>query len=193
MSHVVECPKCHSGILADRLQSTTAHNCFGCGLPVTGLVFPALNEVHTPPPSLANPATGEDAVCFYRADQRATAVCEKCGVFVSEMYRVRLGDSDYCTNCFANAKQDGSIPELTARSTLRDSQALIIAIVPLLLAFPVVVVTAPYVLYLVLRYWKNPGGMVKRSKWRMVLAGVIGLLELIGGLAFAYFVWKESV
>ena len=155
---------------------------------MSGTVFPAVHLAKAEKPTLSNPATGEDAVCFYRADQRATAVCAQCGVFVSEMYRVRIGDDDYCTNCVAKSRDDHNIPALVTRSTLRDYQAMNAAVFSLVLVIFIApaLFIAPWVIYLAIRYRKAPGGILPRSAWRMPVSAILAIIAFIGSAVWGY-------
>lgn len=189
----VECPKCRTKIAAEKLALVDNLPCYGCGNTLSGTVFPAIDLTKREKPSLSNPATGEDAVCFYRSDQRASTVCAQCGVFISEMHRVRVGDEDFCTNCVAKSYDTNNIPALRTRSSLKDYQALLWAILPLILFFPIVILTAPYAFFLVIRHRNNTGGIIKRSNWRMPVAGILAVVEFIGIIALGIVVWQEMI
>ena len=47
-------------------------------------------------------------------------------------------------------------------------------------------------LYYVIRYWKNPGGIVKRSRWRMILAAVLAIIQIGACIYFGITIWQET-
>jgi hypothetical protein len=61
---------------------------------------------------------------------------------------------------------------------LYDSAALSLAILPLLF-WPFTVVTAPMAVFMGFRYWKTPSSIIPRTKIRLVLAIVIGFIEIV--------------
>jgi uncharacterized BrkB/YihY/UPF0761 family membrane protein len=79
---------------------------------------------------------------------------------------------------------------LEQERTLYDSIALVVATWPLVI-FYFTVITAPATLVLCLKYWRKPISIVRRSKWRMWVAGLTAVVQLILWVAlFAFFMVK---
>ena len=118
-------------------------------------------------------------------------VCSQCGVFISEMYRVRKGDQDFCTHCFAKAAKNPKTADNanTSKAILHDVRAEYWTFLPFLFAWPLTVITGWVGLFIVIRYWKNPGGLLpRRSHLRMFITALFAVLEIIGASAFWLFV-----
>lgn len=186
----IKCPSCRVACRPGN-GSGKPLQCRKCRKAVEVLTFPASFRSHRQADHFLNPATEEDAVCYYRADQRAVAVCSQCGVFISEMYRVRKGDQDFCTHCFAKAAKNPKTADNanTSKAILHDVRAEYWTFLPFLFAWPLTVITGWVGLFIVIRYWKNPGGLLpRRSHLRMFITALFAVLEIIGASAFWLFV-----
>jgi hypothetical protein len=49
-------------------------------------------------------------------------------------------------------------------------------------------ITAPMALYTAIRHWNSPRSIVRPGKTRLVLAIVLGTIELMGWIALVYFI-----
>ena len=56
-------------------------------------------------------------------------------------------------------------------------RALMLAVVPVFV-WPVTLLTAPVAFYLAVTGWKEPQSLVAPGRWKLVLAGVISLVQL---------------
>jgi len=56
-----------------------------------------------------------------------------------------------------------------------------------LIIFYFTILTAPTTLYIVIRYWNAPGSIVRKSRWRMVVAFIAALLEIAAWVVGIYF------
>jgi hypothetical protein len=56
-----------------------------------------------------------------------------------------------------------------------------------MLIFYFTILTAPATIYIVLRHGKAEGSIVGRSKWRMVVAFIIALLQIAGWVYVIYY------
>jgi hypothetical protein len=172
------CPSCN-GALPERFfrQPRTDGSCPTCGTMLGLSLFPALFRpaAKIDPQGLLT-AEGE-ATCFEHVNKRAVAVCNKCGRFLCALCEVEVAGKIWCPSCLIPANSTGPIQALEQRRTLFDSIALALATLPSLLLYPVLL-TAPTVVYLGIRYWKKPSSMIPRGKWRFVVALLVALLEL---------------
>ncbi len=175
---LIFCPSCN-GALPDYLfqKPQVDGNCPTCGTTLGLTLFPALfrSAAKIDPQALLT-EEGE-ATCFEHADKRAVAVCNKCGRFLCALCEVEVGGKLWCPSCLIPANTNAPIEALEKRRTLYDSIALALATLPTLLIYPALV-SAPVVVYLCIRYWKKPGSIVPRGKWRFVVALLIALIEL---------------
>jgi hypothetical protein len=72
-------------------------------------------------------------------------------------------------------------PNVTSR-TLFDSIALTLPLASLIL-YPLNIVAAPTALTIAILKWRQPLSPVRRNRWRLVLAILISLAEIIGWTA----------
>jgi len=96
----------------------------------------------------------------------------------------------WCPACFTAGEYAAKTGEPENCRTLYDSTALMVAVVPLLL-WPFTAISAPIALFVALRYWNRPLSLVRRWRWRSVLAALVALCEIAGWIwGTAYFVLK---
>lgn len=86
-----------------------------------------------------------------------------------------------CPDCLQRNVSTERIDTLINRRTRYDSIALYLALFPMLL-FYLTVFTAPVALFIAIRYWKAPGSIVSRIRWRMPLAATVSALQISGWL-----------
>ena len=171
------CPRCGRALDPRDADLAEVH-CYGCGSRLELRTYPALRRAE-PAGSKGELLDDEsEAACFKHSNKKAIAHCSKCGRFLCALCEVELGDETVCFDCFAEGAREGA-GELERKAVVWDSVALSLAIIPILLWF-VTVVTAPLTLFIVARYWKNPGGLVPRTRIRFIAAGGIALLQLAG-------------
>ncbi len=153
--------------------------CAGCDAYLQVEVFPAFFR------GIANTGIGEtlgsegEARCFYHETKRAAAVCEECGRFLCSLCELRIGGRIVCPSCVERGRADGSMEALITRRTLFDGIALSLSLLPLLIFF-VTPVTAPMAIYIAVRYWKKPGSILPRTRFRFVLAILFASLQVAG-------------
>jgi hypothetical protein len=159
--------------------------------PVLAEAFPAL---------LAPPAVGRagealvvegESSCFYHPAKRAMAACESCGRFLCALCDVDLNGRHLCPACLETGKRKGKLGQLENRRMRYDSLALTLSLAPLLI-FYFTILTAPGTIYVVLRYWNAPSSLVSRGRWRMVVALIIALAEIVGWILGFYFIWNSG-
>ena len=75
--------------------------------------------------------------------------------------------------------------QLENRRELYDSRALALAWIPMLTVW-FTLITAPMALYMAIRYWKAPGSIIPRRKWRFILAILIASMQILGWIAVFY-------
>jgi hypothetical protein len=67
--------------------------------------------------------------------------------------------------------------------------ALTLAIAPMLIMW-LTIATAPATIYIVIRYWNARSSILKRSRWRMVVAFIIAVLQIAAWIFFIYFIYR---
>ena len=173
---IVQCSKCHAEIPRELYNVPQLSACPGCDSPVRALVFPRFAQ--SPARVLAERAAQGEAVCYYHALKRATTACDQCGRFVCALCSLDLGSGQvFCPNCAESGLRKDKIPTVRSDRRLYDSQALMMATVPILLVWPTLL-TAPIALFLAIRHWNSPRTLVPRSRIRLVLAILLSLTTI---------------
>jgi hypothetical protein len=191
----IPCNRCNRPLPKWGLAAQQATLCPECGASSIVRVFPALFYAPSGPVSTVAAAEGE-AACFDHPGKRAVAACSRCGRFVCQLCAVEFKDAVWCPSCFtageskAKAKSEGAGFENSR--TLYDSTALIVAVAPLLL-WPFTAISGPIAVFMAFRYWNRPLSLVRRWRWRTVLAAAIGLCEVGGWIwLVAYYALKAG-
>jgi hypothetical protein len=172
------CPSCQRVLEPLSWHGEASGNCRRCNTDFEFLVFPALNATRArvaPKAVLA----AEHATCFFHAENQAEAVCNSCGRFLCNVCAVDFNQQKLCPGCVASANtaRVGAV----AQRTLFGGIALVLAVVPLLI-LPVTLFTAPVALGFVIYGWRKPRSLVATGPGRLILAGSIASLEIVGWL-----------
>lgn len=184
------CPSCKRPLEAHAWRDETGGGCTRCRADFDFIGFPALRtERARLAPRAA--AAAEDSVCFYHPENRADAVCEDCGRFLCTVCTLEFTGRHVCPSCISVAKRAEAEPTVRTR-TIYDRLALLLALAPLLV-WPLTLVTAPVTIGMVLYGWKKPGSLVLgRSRTRLVLAAIIGALQIGGWASLGISWWLRS-
>ena len=179
MTRPVRCPQCRTLLSPGIYNSGAFHECPGCRQPTRVDAFPALLS----PPAAGRAAEGliveGESSCFFHPAKRASVACESCGRFLCSVCDIELAGQHLCSQCLESGKKKGRLQQLENRRTIYDSMALAFATYPLLI-FYFTIITAPIALYLTARYWKAPGSLVRRNRWRFVVASILATCQLVG-------------
>lgn len=180
------CPGCKATLEGGALNQPGLHPCSNCGLPLQVEVFPAMFR------RAAAGRDGElvvvegDSTCFFHPAKKAVRPCEGCGRFVCALCDCELHGQHYCPTCLETGKKKGKIKSLENQRTLYDSIALTLAVLPILM-WPITFMTAPAALYMSLRYWNAPRGLIRRTKVRYILAIIFSTLQIAGWVAGIFY------
>ena len=186
------CPKCKAVLKGIELNQPEFQKCWRCGAGLQVEVFPAL---------IRPMATGRDgdlvvmegeSTCFYHPAKKAVRPCEGCGRFVCALCDCELHGQHFCPACLEVGRSKGKIKSLENQRTLYDSIALSLAIVPLL-AWPITFITAPAAIFIAIRHWNSPRGLIHRTKIRHVVAIIFATMEIAGWITVLYFVVNRNV
>ncbi|MEO7800172.1 MAG: hypothetical protein ABIY47_20855 [Opitutaceae bacterium] len=162
-------------------------NCRRCDTDFEFVGFPALTatRVRVAPKAVL---AAEHATCFFHAENQAEAVCSSCGRFLCGVCALDFNQQKFCPGCIASANNTpvAAVPQ----RTLYGGIALVLAVVPLLI-LPFTIATAPIALGFVIYGWRKPGSLVATGRSRLIVAGVIAALEIIGWL-FVLFAWLNK-
>lgn len=122
----------------------------------------------------------DEATCYNHPDKVAVAACEACGMFACPLCLVQMGRQRVCLNCFNRKHQDGTSGDASSSHRyVYDSIALSLAVIPMLIPY-LTIITAPIVLFIVIRYWKkHPCSEIPRSRIRFIMALVFACLQIL--------------
>ena len=123
--------------------------------------------------------------CFYHPQKKAVRPCDGCGRFLCGLCDCELQGRHFCPACLEAGRTKGKIQSLENQRTLYDSIALALAIYPVVLVFSIyfTIITAPMALFVAIRYWKSPLGILRRTKTRFVVAIILASLQIAGWVA----------
>ncbi len=180
------CPKCRAVLAPIALNHPEPDPCPECGTELEVAVFPALFRSFTPGPTAELVTMEGESTCFYHPAKKAIRPCDGCGRFVCALCDCELHGAHYCPSCLEVGRRKGKIKSLENTRLRYDSIALGLAGFPLLF-WPISVVTAPVALYYVFRFWNAPRSLIRRSRFRFLLAALLASLEIVGWCSVAYF------
>lgn len=175
---LVLCPNCQAQLPLCQGQCS----CLSCGSQVVLSILPALvsQQIRRVPPLPESPLTEGDAACFYSPTRRATSECSHCGVLISSLWSAQWGSGTVCLKCLDHLRAKSQDSRFESKRTLWDNVCLALALTPFsLFLYFAVVITAPAALIMGLWHWKKPRSMVPRGPWRMVLALLLALAQVI--------------
>jgi len=177
----LHCAQCKWPLPPESWNREHGMACPGCGTRVLVTVFPAIEREPKgeQPEALQDPS---EATCFYHPLSRAAVPCDDCGRFLCRLCDLPADGRHLCPGCFQVALQGRKLNEFDTKRTMYDSIALLLATLPALLIW-IPIFTAPAALYFVFRYWKAPGSVAPRTRYRYYLAAVLAIVE-IGAIVF---------
>ena len=160
--------------------------CPSCRTPVTAEVFPAFLRPLERGVSGEALLADDEAACFYHPQKRAARPCGGCGRFLCALCDIEVGADHICPACLESGVRTGRMHQLESQRTLYDRIALSVAVIPMLI-FYFTLLTAPLAIFLALRHWRKPRSLVTPSSWRLVLAIVLGTVQMIAWAALIVF------
>ena len=179
----VLCPECRTPIERREDRLGTARRCPACRK-VLSYVFPTAFEIRQRPKHNDLLTDDSDCMCYQHPEKAAVAACDRCGRFVCALCEIPLGPERLCPLCLAGGRKGNRPTSLENHRVVYDKMALALAIIPVLF-FYLTIMTAPAALFICIRYWNAETSLVRRSKWRFVVAGTIATLQIVGWLALA--------
>jgi hypothetical protein len=187
MNPLLACPKCRAWLLDGVFNQPAMAPCPACGAPVRVEAFPALFRAIAPGQSAQPVMIEGESSCFFHPQKKAVVPCAGCGRFLCALCDCEFGGKHLCPACLEAGKTKGKIAALENQRTRYDSIALGLAVFPMLF-FYFTILTAPMALFVVIRYWNTPRSLVRRGRFRFILAGLIALMQIAGWLALFFFV-----
>jgi hypothetical protein len=184
----VPCARCDSPLPLWELAAAGVAACTTCGSRNTVRVFPALFAAPSAP-AIPERALDGEAACFDHPSKRAVAACHRCGRFVCLLCSVEFGGQVWCPSCVAAGKGQSQAVYLEPSRTLYDSISLAVPLLSLIV-WPFTIVTGPGTLVFAAMTWKRPLSLVRTSRWRFVVAMVLGFALTAGWLWLLIYWWQ---
>ena len=185
---LLHCHHCDRPLAFEELNQDQWVTCGQCGTRGGYWVFPAYYRAIVE--GKTAPVRAEtEASCYYHPEKAASAVCEGCGRFLCSVCDITLGEAHLCTLCLQSGRTHTKASALENERLLHDSITLSIAILPIL-TYPLLVFTAPFALYRSIRYFNAPTSIVRSGKWRLIVAMLVAVLEILGIAILVYFIVK---
>ena len=181
MTDEIRCAACFSSVPPDAWNRESGSRCNGCSATLEAWVFPSIRATLRGAAASAVLEASE-ASCFYHAESRAHAVCDKCGRFVCGLCDLELGRHHYCPACLQSGMAEDALGNLEARRVMWDTAALALAVLPALVIWPTIL-TGPIALFAAIWWWRRPSSIVPRTKFRFILAIVLALAQIAGWIA----------
>ena len=182
MATTITCPKCQTSLYEGVFNRLEPMPCPACETPLQIEVFPAMFRRIASGQQAETVMVEGESSCFFHPEKKAVVTCQGCGRFLCALCDCELKGEHYCPNCLEAGKSKGKIKSLENQRTLYDSIAIVLAVAPLLI-FYFTIITAPMTLYVAIRYWKAPMSILRRSKFRFVIAIILALLQIAGWVA----------
>lgn len=179
---LIHCPKCQATLLSHSFNDGEFAPCAACNSALQIEIFPALfRRTEAGRTGEAVMMEGE-ASCFYHPSKKAVLPCEGCGRFLCALCDCEHQGRHLCPSCLEAGRSKGKIKSLENKRLRYDNLALSLALLPILI-FYFTLITAPMTLFIVFRHWKSPFGLTQRSRAKLVIAGLIALLQIAGWTA----------
>jgi hypothetical protein len=183
-----QCPHCHLALTGDWIRSG-AIVCPYCSRPFHADAFqPPQRKVRAVAVIEAFPE-GANA-CANHAGNAAVTSCQRCGLFICSLCDMNIGEGSYCPSCFDRVRAEGELGGVAKQYPDYASMARVSALAGLL--FSLFLLGIP--LGALTLYYARKGAQQRRFErdptWGMTIAAIIGLLEILGGVAIiAVFIW----
>lgn len=172
----ITCPHCRRPVPADLANSGRALPCRGCSRELMLDLFPAAQRsLGTASGALVDGS----AACFFHDEKPAQSACDGCGRFVCALCDIPVGHQHLCPECLQARNRGAGAQTLANRRVTWDRAALMIAVLPILM-WIFTIVTAPLVLFLVVRFWRAPNSLVSNPYPRFIIAAVLAVAQLVG-------------
>src|SRR5882672_11172949 len=96
---VVTCPRCHTILPEQVINTGTVDPCPACSIPIQVEVFPAFFKPVEPGSAGETILVEGEASCFYHPKKRASVPCGSCGRFLCALCDVELKGGHICPTC----------------------------------------------------------------------------------------------
>jgi hypothetical protein len=187
---MIACPNCQVILPVQMINTGRLHRCPKCRTRVRADLFNAFYRPLEKGTTAQHVQEQGQAECFYHPGKAAVAPCAGCGRLLCALCEVPMDGRSFCLACLQAGRSKGRIETLQNKRLLYDRLALSLAFWPILFFF-ITPVTAPAAIYVVLRYWRAPGSILGRSRFRFILALLLAIGQLAGwGIFLVWFLGR---
>lgn len=184
------CGSCKTALRKHSFNTDELSNCPKCYTRGYAYAYPSWGRSKRTEIQLESADLGS-ANCFFHESKKAAQICDGCGKFLCPICSIEYAEGKYCPDCISSGKIEGI--DLKSSSRRFDRFILMLSLLPLTIIFWfMAVVTAPACLYLVIRHWNDDRPIVRYNRWRLLVAGVLSLLQIVGVVVFVYMIISES-
>lgn len=177
------CPACGTRLPDGREAVAALAGCPQCGREIAVAVFPAFGRGPLVGARPESTTSDEEAACFFHPAKRAVVPCDRCGRFLCALCDLPIAGQHLCPECVqATHKKEGFAG--VGRPRIRwDSVVWYLALLPVILCYFVVPVTA--LAAFGLGFWglRAPPSRVANSRARIIAGMAVALLLAGGGIA----------
>jgi hypothetical protein len=167
------CPRCGLPLPETCINGESTGECVSCGAQVLLQLYPAVFKRLEAGKEGETILVAGEASCFYHPQKRAAVPCATCGRFLCSLCDIDFNGQHLCPVCLEGGQKKGRIVQFEKRRTLYDSLALHLCFFPIVINSPAAVVMAIYA-------WNKPTSIVRRTRVRVYVALILGLLETAG-------------
>lgn len=182
---MVPCPHCLAPLPAAARGAVEAVHCSGCRREIALCAWPALDRP-LEQAKIARPAEAGEAVCFSCQSKAATGVCSSCGSYLCPACEADWFGRSLCLNCVHALREVKGDTAFRHRATIHDNIALMMLVLPLVIipfyGFFFALLLSPVSLFMVFRYRKASRGLPPRGPFRLIAAGTLASLLMLGFL-----------
>lgn len=177
---MIHCPKCATPADVNLFNTLDLVRCPACRSRLQIAVFPAFFKPRTGGAAAEAVVDENEASCYNHPQKRAAVVCDSCGRFVCALCDLELKGQHMCPECLEKGVKKKKITDLETRRFLYDTLSLQLAFGPIIIPifFFVTCITAPAALFVTIRYWKQPLGLLRRSRWRFIVAATAAVVQI---------------
>lgn len=177
------CTGCNTLLSPEKYNTPELVPCPFCNAHIQVNVFPALYTEYNSGDTGEKLVEDNESGCFFHPGKKAEIACSSCGRFLCGLCDMDLNGRHICPLCLEKGKKNRRITNLENERILYDSLAVNLAFYPLLL-FWFTIITAPLVIFIVIRYWKTPLSITGRTKIRYIISLIFAGLQIAGWAMF---------
>lgn len=174
---MISCTRCKTPLSAEVVNTFALVPCPACNVSMRADVYPALFRKIPSGHTGDLVQTEKESGCFYHPAKKAEVACSACGRFLCALCDVEFNNRHLCPMCLEKGKTKRKIKNLENHRIRYGKIALFVALIPMLLIWPTLV-SAPIVVFMVIRYWNAPRSIIPRTRIRFVLAFGIACLQI---------------